>query len=184
MANFGKYSAQREDGAAVRTFTFYDLDGTPKLDCRPATKANPKYNSARFKAFNKRTRGGRKTLKVTPQSQEQARREDAALLSKYCVVGWPKSPPIDDDTEQPVEFSVENCRQFLLAIPDEMFDDMRAWITDGQNFVGEEDDFDDLDDLDEAGEDEPDTDDDEGNGGQSLQTTSHSSSSSTETVSR
>lgn len=140
MPDFSNYQALREDGTATREFKFRDIEGVPSIISRPATSANSKYNSARLKTLNQRVKGGRAKTKITPASVDEARREDAQMLSKYCATGWGTAPV--DAANQPVPFSAENCEAFLLAIPDWMFDEYRAWVSEPMNFVEADDDAD------------------------------------------
>lgn len=169
MADFSNYSAQREDGTATKPYAFEQLQGVPTLEVRPATSANSRYNNARLKALGKRTGGGRKKLQISAATVEAARREDADLLARFCVVGWDPAPV--DASKQPVPFSAENARDFFLAIPDWMFDDFRNWVADPLNFV-------------DAPEDEGDEDEaDAAELGNSLQSGSDGTSASSETAS-
>lgn len=136
MADFGNYAAQREDGLASRPYSFEELEGAPTILTRPATSANTRYNNARLKSLGKRTGSGRRKMRVSPATVEAARKEDADLLSKFCVTGWGESAPVDSSGAA-VPFSAENAREFFLAIPDWMFDDFRNWVSEPTNFVGD-----------------------------------------------
>ncbi len=153
MPDFSNYGAMREDGTATKPYTFEELEGAPQLDCRPATSANTRYNNAALKALGRRAQGRRKKARVTAQTVDAARREDADLLSKYCVTGWPVAPV--DNAGTPVDFSADNCKDFFLAIPDWMFDDFRNWVADPLQFTTEEevpeDEEPDADDAEELG---------------------------------
>lgn len=154
MVDFSNYSALQEDGSEAREFTFQDIEGQPSVLSRPATSANKKYNNARLKSLNKRTKGGRAKARISLATVDAARREDAEMLSKFCITGWGTAPV--DSTGQPVTFSAENCREFLLAIPDWMFDEYRGWVSDPINFTGDDTDADDDDDEpDTVGESQP-----------------------------
>lgn len=153
MPDFSNYSALQEDGSEAREFIFQDIEGQPSLLSRPATSANKKYNSARLKSLNKRTKGGRAKARISLATVESARREDAEMLSKFCVVGWGTAPV--ESTGEPVTFSAKNCEEFLLAIPDWMFDEYRGWVSDPINFTGDEETDDDGDEPDLPGESQP-----------------------------
>lgn len=168
MADFSNYSGLREDGMATKPFTFEELQGSPTILSRPATSANSRYNNARLKALGKRTGGGRKKMRVSAATVEAARREDADMLSKYCVTGWDPAPV--DAKGEPVPFSAENAKEFFLAIPDWMFDEYRNWVADPLNFV-------------ESGEPDEEEADDEVALGNSSQSASGGTSGSSETAS-
>lgn len=150
MVDFSNYTALQEDGSEAREFKFQDIAGVPSILSRPATSANTKYNNARLKSLNQRTKGGRAKARISLATVESARREDAKMLSKYCVTGW-GNPPVDKSGAA-VPFSAENCEAFLLAIPDWMFDEYRGWVSDPINFTGDPDDDVEADDADTPGE--------------------------------
>jgi hypothetical protein len=170
MADFSNYSELREDGTATKSFTFEELQGSPTIHSRPATSANSRYNNARLKALGKRTGGGRKKLRVSASTVEAARREDADMLSKFCVTGWYPAPV--DASGEVVPFSADNCKEFFLAIPDWMFDEYRNWVADPLNFVA---------DTGAEDEEEPESEDEVGN---SLGSVSVGTSASSETASQ
>lgn len=143
MVNFTNYDGLKEDGTSPRPFFFEDIEGAPGVLSRPATSANTKYNNARMKALGKRTNQGRKKQRITVQSVHSARIEDAKMLANYCVTGWVEAP-VDND-KVPVPFSAQNCAEFFLAIPDWMFDEYRAWVTEPTNFTSDDDEGDDGD---------------------------------------
>ena len=172
MADFSNYAAQREDGLASRPYNFEALEGAPGVLTRPATTANARYNNARLKALGKRTGTGRRKIAINAATVEAARREDADLLSKYCVTGWGDNAPVDS-SGVPVPFSADNARDFFLAIPDWMFDDFRNWVSEPLNFVGDASSSDDGEDDDPADAEEL---------GNSLPNGSDGTAASTETA--
>lgn len=150
MVDFSNLSALREDGVAAKPYTFEDIAGQPTVLSRPATSANKRYNQARLKLLNKRTSGGRKKARISTAVVDAARKEDAKLLADFCAIGWDPAPKDSSGAEVP--FSAENCREFFLAIPDWMFDDFRAWVSEPTNFVSDEEDADDEEERDTPGE--------------------------------
>ena len=146
MPDFSNYAALAEDAQRPREFVFEHIGGRPSILTLPATTANKRYNAARLKTINKRTKGGRAAGRISPSSIEAARAEDADMISKFCATGW-GVPPVDATTGQPVPFSPDNCREFLLAIPYWMMDEFRAWVSEPLNFTD-----DDCDEADQPGE--------------------------------
>jgi len=61
----------------------------------------------------------------------EVRRQDVAIFVEFIVKGW--SNVMDKDGKQ-VEFNAEECSDFLLAIPADLFDDLRAFCLDISNF--------------------------------------------------
>lgn len=116
--DFGNYSAKKVQADKTQLFTFHDLEGTPTLQVKPATKHNRAYSGAAKRATPKLKRIQREG---GTSSEDRAIELLAELFSQHVVVDWP-TPPVDS-AGKPVPFSPENCQGFLQAIPDYMFDD-------------------------------------------------------------
>ena len=54
----------------------------------------------------------------------------------YIVTGWSN---VEDAKGKAVKFSKEVCRQFLIAIPGDMFDELRLFCLEISNFREEMD---------------------------------------------
>ena len=63
---------------------------------------------------------------------KRTRADDRELYSKYIVTDWGGIVDVDNN---PVEFSPDNCLDFLNAIEDESFDGLRDFAGDHQTFV-------------------------------------------------
>lgn len=119
MSKFGHYTKQGVTADATSLFVFRHLEGTPSLTCRPATRHNKAYTDAAKKNqawLSRLARAG-----ASKQADIQAREIIARMFADTIVTGWPV-PPTDTDGKE-VEFSTDNCYDFLMAIPDYMFDD-------------------------------------------------------------
>lgn len=101
------------------------------LIVRPATEANKDY-------FNKVLKKSRKRLNAAKRGNVDAavlaesRDEDRELYPKYVVVDW---RDVYDKDGEPVEFSVDNCRDLLKQMPPWMFDELREFASEISNFI-------------------------------------------------
>lgn len=114
-------------------FPIYQIAGEPELILKPATEANKPY----FNAVLKRTRRGMRALKAGAISQKMVadnREEDRELYPQHVIVGWRR---VTDAQGENVPFSPESCRDFLEALPDWIFDEIRNFAGDSSNFTGE-----------------------------------------------
>ena len=103
-------TAERATGTAV--IEMRGLIGmTPRLVCRPATKATPAY----FNKVLKRQRIGRGRIDLTVQNMEVWLDDDVMLLPEHCVETWEEGSVVDG-AGQPVPFSVEDCQAFFKAV--------------------------------------------------------------------
>lgn len=114
-------------------FTLYAVANEPFLVLRPATEANKPY----FNAVLKRTRKTVRVLKTGTISQamlDENREEDRELFPKFVVTGWGRV--IDRDGNE-VAFCEEACAEFLQALPDWLFDEVRNFAGNSANFTGD-----------------------------------------------
>ena len=128
MVNFSHFEDKASYVDAV-DYTFYDLAGEPTLTVRQAGEDNTLYFNALLRQVNRSRRRGRK---VETTDLKANRKLDIGLYSKFVVVGWIN---VKDSSDKVVEFSIEAVEEFLNAIPSYMFDDMREFCTNPENFV-------------------------------------------------
>ena len=131
MADFSHF----KQGAIMPTarHTFYEFEGEPWLDIKPATESNKAFFNALLKCQRQRRgmrlqRGGTLTVDMIKRTRD----EDRDLYAKYIVTGWGGVVDVESKT---VELSPDNCREFLHAISDESFDLLRDFAGDPQTFV-------------------------------------------------
>ena len=133
MADFSHLKSLQVQSDAKATFTFFRIAGEPTLEVRPATEANNEFFNAvlkQGKAAARRARG-RRGQTPTKEAIEQARQEDIKLFVKYIVVDW---EGVLDSKGESVPYSSEVCEQFLKAIPSDMFNELRNFCLDIDNF--------------------------------------------------
>ena len=132
MADFSQIKQQESIKSTAR-YTFYELEGEPWIDVKPATERNKPF----FNSLLKRQRRGRRILRggaLTVDVIKRARDDDRELYSKYIATGWGN---VVDVAGTAVDLSPDNCLAFLDAIPDESFDMLRDFAGDPQTFVEE-----------------------------------------------
>lgn len=115
---------------ATSKFTFYQIQGRPSLTVKPTGEANPPYMNAMFK----RSKGVARRLRSGDMSVdllEETRDIDLKLYPKFVVTGW---DDVETDSREKAPFSAELVGQFLEALPEDMFDELRAHCGDLSNF--------------------------------------------------
>lgn len=142
FGNIEKLAVQMKD---TKEYTFYDIEGNPTLIVSPATESNRKFFNAALKAS--RRAASRSRGKVTVKTLEKNREQDRILYPKFVVKGW--RDVVDAEGNIP-EFNEENCHAFLLALPDELFDDLRIFCGDYTSFAEDDDEEPEDGDLGEA----------------------------------
>lgn len=114
----------------VADFTFYQIEGEPVLHLAPATEANKPYFNALLKVSRKnqsRIMKGNFTAGVIAENRDN----DRVLYPKYIVKGWSRMEKVCGD----LPCTPDNVRAFLDQLPDWLFDDVRNFATDSQNFI-------------------------------------------------
>ena len=115
----------------VVDYVIFQIESEPVLKLKPATEANKPY-------FNAVLRGSRKNMRAIRSGSinaimlEENRAQDRELFPKHVVAGWEK---VTDSDGKPVPFSEENCQDFLRALPDWIFDEIRDFAGNAANFV-------------------------------------------------
>lgn len=130
MSNFSHLRALEVRDKTARC-TIYQIKGEPVLVVRPATEANKPY----FNAVLKRTRKNVRAVQAGAISQAmiaENRSEDRELFPKHVVVGW---EGVSDSHGAAVPFSEEACAEFLEALPDWLFDEVRNFAGNSANFT-------------------------------------------------
>jgi len=138
MAQFGHLKSLAVNGDDTARFTFYEIEGSPSLLVSPATSVNKPFFNAVLRKSKEAARKlrGRKGQIPTDGQLLEVRRQDAKLFVEFILRGW--EDVVDADGEA-VEFDAEAGYDFLMAIPPDMFDDLRAFCLDISNFRGLED---------------------------------------------
>ena len=139
MSQFGQLKALHVKDGDTAEFFFSELEGVPVLTCKPATNINKSFLNAVMAASKQASRvakakrkvSGKQDDTITQAAIDRARMDDIDLFVDHVVVGW--EDVVNQDGE-PVEFSKENCRDFLQAIPPEMFTELRLFCLDIRNF--------------------------------------------------
>lgn len=112
-------------------FPLLMLEGDPVLILRPATSANKEY----FNALLKRNRKNMRQIQAGDFNLglvEENRDSDRTLYAKAVITDWEK---VIDDQGEGAKFTSENVLAFLQALPDWVFDEVRAFATNPRNFV-------------------------------------------------
>lgn len=117
---------------AKTEFTFYQIQGRPTLTVRPSGEVNPQYMNAMFKKSKgvaRRLRSGEMSVDLL----EETRDIDLQLYPQFVVLSWDEES-VRDDQDEPAAFTPENVAAFLRALPDDLFDELRAHCGDLSNF--------------------------------------------------
>ena len=116
-------------------YVFYQLADEPELLVISATESNKAYTNAILKR-SRRTLRRMKGGNVTPAMLVEGRNEDRELYPKLIIKGW---KGIVDVKGKQVTFKIENVLDFIAALPDWIFDDLREFCGNPSNFLEDDD---------------------------------------------
>lgn len=122
----------------VDTTAWVDLpEVAPKarVCVKPATEANPFYFNAMMKKSGARARRMIRTDRMSMEDMAENRAEDRALFPRHVLVGWEGIVTVDN---QPVEFNLENSREFCAKLPDWLFDRIRNHAATPERFIDDD----------------------------------------------
>lgn len=151
MVDFGHLRRLHVGGAATAEYEIVEVDGSPTLVGVFAGETNEGYYNALIRRSTKNQRRFRAS-KIGAKELQENRDQDRELFPKFVIKGWSN---VMDSNGDPVEFSEENCAQFLKAIPDYLFDDVRNFFGNPSSFVAGGDDPVDAEDAEDLGNSSP-----------------------------
>lgn len=129
MANFN-FKALSVSSERTARYTIHEIQGAPALHLLPATEANKPYlNAVLRRAQHSRARKG-----VTAALLDELRDGNRAMFAEHVLRGW---DGVVDEDGRPVPFSQPDALAFLRAIPDHLFDGVKAFAEDPSNFTAE-----------------------------------------------
>ena len=132
MSKFGYLKAADVSADQTQEFPIDEIrvnEKTPVLIVRTALSGNKAYRNEVLKDAARISRGGR--VRVSGRMVEDNRARDQELYAKHIICGW---RDVVDGEGNPVEYTAENGREFLEAIPDFVFDALRLFCNDPASF--------------------------------------------------
>jgi hypothetical protein len=133
MTDFANLKAMEVRAERTAAFTLYQIEGEPVLHMAPATEANEPY----FNELLKRSKRNQRRINAgnfTSGMIQENRDNDRELYPRFVVRGWNR---VVDAKGEVAEATEENVKAFLVALPDWLFDEARAFATDPHNYVGD-----------------------------------------------
>lgn len=126
MFNFNNLQPKNEAVPYVLWF----MEGNPTLHVLPAGEVNRPYFQALLKLVSQ---SPTKLTALTTARISEERNQDRQLFAKHVIQGW---EGVRDTEGNLVPFSYDNCLEFLRALPDNYFDEIRNYAKDLTRFVG------------------------------------------------
>lgn len=114
-------------------FTFNSIEDSPILMVLSATESNKPFFNAVLKKSRKRTKQVQSGA-IDSNFISDSREEDKELYAKWIVKGWSN---LKDAQGKSVEYKEEYCLEYLRALPWQVFDELRAFCNEPNNFRDE-----------------------------------------------
>ena len=131
FTNLKQYDISAEKSVQYDLVDITMNDKIPFLMVRPATEANKPYSRAQLKSSNKRLQ--RAVAKgISIETLEANRDDDRVHYPQYVITGWGN---VFDDAHNEVPFTPANCQEFLEALPNWIFDQVRNFCSSPVNFA-------------------------------------------------
>jgi hypothetical protein len=131
MADFSHLNKLRVSSERLVDYPLYQLEGEPVLHLSPASESNKGYFNALLRKAGKSARAV-KNNKLNVHIVKENRDEDRVLFAKHVVKGW---SGVTDSSGKHVEFAEGEALGFLSSLPDWIFDEIRTFASDIQNFI-------------------------------------------------
>ena len=131
MSDFSHLQKLDVGVAETIDYELFQIEGEPVLELAPATEANKPY----FNAVLRRSRKSVRALQagsISPGMIASNREEDRALYVAHIIRGW---RGVLDSDGKVAPFTQENVRDFLAALPNWIFDDLRTYAGNPANFM-------------------------------------------------
>lgn len=133
MADFTNLKSLEVHAEKRVDYTLFQIAGEPVLELAPATEANKPYHNAllrRSRRNQRRIQAGAIDAALMAENRE----DDRSLYAEFIIKGWRR---MLDAQGKPVPFTLENVKDFLNALPNWLFDEVRLFASNSQNFVPE-----------------------------------------------
>lgn len=134
MSKFGHLKKLEVGNDQTGEFHMHALEGEPVLVVKPALESNRGYFNASLRSSRKNMRAIRNG-NLTAGMLDETRETDRELYVGHVVVGWRN---VVDAKGKPVEFNSSDCRDFLAALPNWLFDELREFCGTPGNFIQED----------------------------------------------
>lgn len=132
MTDFSHLDEYSPDKDLTKEYPLTELAGKYVLIVKQANDSNKQYQSEMLRRSGEGRGQRRKKIKVDAEFLNNLRDGDREIYPKYVVVGW--KGVLDSEGEE-VEFSSKGCSEFLEVLPNWIFDPLREFCTDPQNFM-------------------------------------------------
>lgn len=116
----------------IVSYELPELGENAVLKLCSANEGNKGYMNGLLRLTGQTKGQRRKKIKVDADSLKEMQKIDRELYPEHVIVGW---SGVLDSKKKEVTFSASEVAQLLEQLPDYMFDEIRAFANDPENFV-------------------------------------------------
>lgn len=142
--DFSNLSGAKVTSQSSARFTFYDLPGEPWVDVHPAGDVNRPYFAAVLAKQSKHRRrlaAGKMNVDMLDDNRSQDRELYPRHVDAGAIGGWRAMN--SEGQEEEIGYSPEAFRSICEKLPNDLFDELRAFCNDTANFRSQDDPTDD-----------------------------------------
>ena len=132
MVDFTNVAAYNVTKDNVMEYPLIELAGEPVLILRSATEGNAGYMNGLLRLTGVADGGRRKKIVIDAAMMEETREHDKTLYPENVIVGW---KGVVDAEGNEVKFSVKVAKEYMAALPSWIFDRIRTFASEPENFV-------------------------------------------------
>ena len=132
MANFTHLKALQVTAENVVDFELPELGDNAVLQLRSSTEGNQGYMNGLLRLTGQTKGSRRRKVVVDAKAMGEMREHDKILYPDHVIVGW--KGLLDADGKD-VKFSPKEAVDLLEQLPDYLFDIVRGFANDPENFV-------------------------------------------------
>jgi hypothetical protein len=136
--DLGHIAKLNVDAQETREYCFEDIRGRPTILVLPATRENKALRNAAMKIPLKAVRRIQSTGQLDGRFIDEVAARDLKLYPKYVVRGWGQRPP-KERNGTPLPETEEAYAAFLEVLPFDMFEDLRQFCQNANNWREAED---------------------------------------------
>lgn len=131
MAKFDNLRKLELSSEMTAEFTLFQVEGEPVLTLTVANEVNKPYFNELLR-MSRKNRGRSTANVINSATVKENRDNDRELYPRYIIRSWKN---VKDTMGNQVEATPENFKEFVDALPDWLFDELRTFAMDIQNFL-------------------------------------------------
>ena len=132
MTDFSHLQSLQVTSDKTAEYPLVEIEGDYVLVVRSANEGNKDYMNELLRLTGQGRGQRRAKVKVDIKAMDAMRDNDKILYPKHVIVGW---KGVQDSKGKNVPFTAEAANDFIASLPNWIFDGLRGFANDPENFV-------------------------------------------------